>query len=381
MSSRATREHCYLLRFFTALKRLRDPDPNRPYPCTSLSITKNAVTKPHTDDNLGTSLVMCLGDLCEGGRLFVEMDGLVADSPGPHDQDEDHTIEVDDEIPRGSYKPVQKGDAVDGKFLVTHRHFREFNANYVHFTEPFAGTRYALSFFTVRGVEQDKTKQDFLKELSVAGLRYPSQTEIQFLKSSKNSMKTYRQKCFPGKAKAANAEVEVSECAGDENVVEDPAVLKSLQKKATKLLGITSNAHDSTKELKNETHSMRLAVKKLSSQVTKARIQRLLDEMLRPKTSEHPDGTFLAKTAGTWRVFVVEVLLLLQLPDEEGSGFTRLFSGLLSYFFGFYCITMKPNKCIPFSQGFPNSLVKVFALDLDGHGKRVLAALGSCVDG
>ena len=191
MMASETSRHPYMFRLLATFLRLHEE-----VPCTSIVIAKDAQTGEHTNNNIGPSWVISTGAY-DDGRLFVEQSGLM-DAHAGDSETQRHHVTHKLSTPGGQHEP---GDAVCGRFLMTYNTFRKFDAAHLHFTEPFNGTRYALSYHVCRGVEDPSTKKRFGQELRAAGLLVPDDETVKQLLQLKQSNRLYKEACQSKKRK------------------------------------------------------------------------------------------------------------------------------------------------------------------------------------
>ncbi|CAJ1338681.1 unnamed protein product [Effrenium voratum] len=321
-----TREHPYLLRLAVAHYRQRFEEP-----ITSVVIAQDFETDEHVDNNVGTSKVMALGDFT-GGRLFVEKDAKL-DS---HEEDQPHSYRASEAFKKGG-RPYEEGEEVQGYYIKTHGLLRVFNAYYLHWTEPFqGGPRFTITYYTSRSVltckEIDRVKLE--KELNSAGMRWPTQQQLKACKDARASTVEYKKVCYPSnilasvaaKPRKGAAQAQLAEdpapSAGQSAgrlANESPAALMPAIVEAQQLLAVNSNYRggNGTEMCRKQAKLLQRRVDMLNDQPTKQWINLLLTEMLIPAGRKKEAGTFMAKTPGTWRVYVLEILESLEVGQEE----------------------------------------------------------------
>ncbi|CAE7375765.1 unnamed protein product [Symbiodinium sp. CCMP2592] len=109
---------------------------------TSIQVTKNLCSKPHTDkNNKGPSWIFGLGDWTEGGETFVQ------DDSGTEE------YELQEDIPHIGEK---KGKVLRGFKKDIHT-LQQFDGTKIHCTVPFEGTRYAIILYAINNRSYHKT--------------------------------------------------------------------------------------------------------------------------------------------------------------------------------------------------------------------------------
>ena len=126
---------------------------------STIQVTKNAEASPHYDaKSSGKSYLYCLGSYT-GGGLWIQ-------SPSGTD-----VQRITKQI-RGKAKSVKLGMELPGDYYVAHETMLPFDPQDVHTTEPFKGTRYAITYYALtRWQELEPTAQEILNDV---GFRLPS---------------------------------------------------------------------------------------------------------------------------------------------------------------------------------------------------------------
>lgn len=332
--TKATKDHPYLLRLSLAHYRQLCDDP-----VTSVTIGEDVVTGGHIDNNLGTSKILTLGEHT-GGGLFVDKDGI-CDEATARDVEHEHEVEV--ACHKGG-KPYRAGDKVLGSIICAHGQLRTFDAFYVHWTQPFQGKRFTITYYISRAAGDCPAEQakKFAFQLGKAGGKWPTALQLQCLLDAKASDKAFRKICHPADlikrlgptgsqssapvaaaaeegSVAVEAPPEGKAALEEEGEEESPAVVLAAKKAALDLLAVSSNnkGGDGTKMVTDQRDFLLKKISKLSNDRLKGHIRELLEAMLIRNSQSHPEGTFQAKTSGTFRVFVLEVLKLLDVPRKE----------------------------------------------------------------
>jgi len=331
--TKATKDHPYLFRLSLAHYRQLCDDP-----VTSVTIAEDAIAGDHIDNNLGSSKILTLGEHT-GGGLFVDKDGICDEAAA--DVKQEH--EVRHAVAAGG-KPYRVGDKVLGAIICTHGHLRTFDAFYLHWTEPFKGKRFTITYYVSRAAEacpEEMTKK-LAFQLGKAGGKWPTAAQLQGLLDAKASDKAFRKICHPADlikrlgSKGSQSSAPIAAAAEEGSVVveappegkealekegeeESLVVASAVKKAALDLLAVSSNnkGGDGTKLVTDQRDFLLKKVSKLSNERLKGHIRELLEAMLIRPSQSNPQGTFQAKTSGTFRVFVLEVLKLLDVPRKE----------------------------------------------------------------
>jgi len=307
----------YLVRMLVAYFRREHPDEA----VTSITLSRNLELDAHVDDNLGCSYVITLGNFARGG-LWIDQDGQIDEDS----QDEYCEWTAPEKLPKQGQKGAkdyEKGERVQGVVLKTHGLLREFNAYYLHKTEKWEPDgasdhcdRYTVTYYVSRAVtsaeKASRINLDKMKyELAVAGMVWPTPDQLAMYNSRRSRETHYKKALRP--LQQAPQPKRSEDCS--QASTEQSKELVAAQKSAVKLLEVNSNQKGGlgTEEVEKHTKRLRTKIGKLNEELKTEAFQ-LLDKML-----ERPGegGTFQAKTPGTWRVFVLKILELLQFPDVE----------------------------------------------------------------
>ena len=130
--SSATGKYNHLMNRLISLSQLCTPG----ITYSTIQVTKNAEASPHYDaKNSGKSYLYCLGPFT-GGGLWIQ-------SPSGKD------VQLITKTIRGKTKFVKPGMELPGDYYDAHERMIAFDPQYIHTTEPFKGTRYAIAYYTL----------------------------------------------------------------------------------------------------------------------------------------------------------------------------------------------------------------------------------------
>ena len=308
----------YLVRLLVAYFRREHPGEA----VTSITVSRNLKLDAHVDDNLGNSYVITLGNFVRGG-LWIDQDGKIDEDS----EDEYREWTAPEKLPKQGQKGAkdyEKGEHVQGVVLKTHGLLREFNAYYLHKTEDWEADgasdhcdRFTVTYYVSRAVtsaeKASRINLDKMKyELAVAGMVWPTPDQLAMYNSRRSRETHYKKALRP--LQQAPQPKRSEDCS--QASAEQSKELVAAQKSAIKLLEVNSNQKGGlgTEEVEKHTKRLRTKIGKLNEEL-KTKSFQLLDKMLqRPGDN---GGTFQAKTPGTWRVFVIEVLVVLKMAQKD----------------------------------------------------------------
>ena len=121
--------------------------------------------------------------------------------------DRDEILTISESVTKGAAKDYEEGEKVAGVVLNTHGMIREFNAFYIHKPEDWFPDddgrceRYTITWYVSRAVTAAglgaRDQEKITRELSQAGMIWPSQEYIQRCKAVRERDAQYKQACRP----------------------------------------------------------------------------------------------------------------------------------------------------------------------------------------
>ena len=144
-----------LMNLLIEISKLTQP----PISYSTIQVTKNAEASPHYDaKNSGKSYLYCLGSYT-GGGLWIQ---------SPQGKD----VQKLTKAIRGKTQLLKPGTELPGDYYDAHEKMISFDPQQIHTTEPFKGTRYAITYYTLaRWKELDLNAQKVLTDF---GFQLPS---------------------------------------------------------------------------------------------------------------------------------------------------------------------------------------------------------------